>query len=855
MVSRKSGKKASKKGKEKSPSKDVSEKGVEENCSKSSLEREFQTPMMQQYIEIKRAHKDCIIFFRLGDFYEMFLEDAQIGAKVLDITLTGRDRGKDGRVPMAGVPYHAVDSYLPRLVKAGHKVAICEQVGDPESGGLMKREVVRIVTPGTLLNESSLEKKENNYIFSFLVTGKHIGVALADLSTGDFKSAEFKDTSLEQILTDEIFRFMPSECIVTLDDYNNPKILKVLKKNPNLNIYFYEDASFYIDNAENTLLEHFEVKDLSGFGLKEKTAAQKASALLLGYLYSTQKGKVSHISKISLLQRKDHVSLDQSTVINLEIFKTLRDGSKKGSLVGFLDQMQTSMGGRLLRSWLRSPLMETKTLEERYDLIDYYLQNLDSYEKLREMLCEIADIERILSRVSVGIGNPIDLVSLKSSVNMALNVREVVESALPPLTKAHKKLVADISPKLQDLVDYIEKRLIAEPPLDPKNGGFIKEGVDSRLDDLRKKILGSRDFVENLEEQQREETGIASLKVKSNKVYGYYIEVTKTNLDQVPDHYVRKQTLVNSERFITPELKRHEALILKAEEKIKDLEYELFLEIVEEVLSYNAFLQQASQAIATLDCLLNFTKFALEKDFHRPNLTSSGEIKINQGRHPVVEDLLPLGEFNPNDTVLNQKDHQLLILTGPNMSGKSVYIRQVAVIMLLAQIGCFVPAASAEITPVDRIFVRSGASDMISSGISTFMLEMIEAAYILNNATSNSLIIMDEIGRGTSTYDGISLAWSIASYLVTQKDLKPKTLFATHYHELCDLEKKFPDSIKNFQVLVQEDAEGEPIFLHKVTEGPAGHSCGIAVARLAGVPEEVTKKAEEVLKRLEGRGV
>ena len=827
----------------------------EKNSEEQKPKREFSTPMMQQYMEIKEQYPDCIIFFRLGDFYEMFLEDAKLGAKVLDIALTSRDRGKDGRVPMAGVPYHAVDSYLPRLVKAGHKVAICEQMEDSSSGGLMKRDVVRVVSPGTLLNESSLEKKENNYIFSLYIQSGNIGVAIADLSTGDFQAQEFDDLPLEKVLSEEIFRFSPAECIVSLDDYNNPEILKALKQDSNLNIYFYDKASFYLDNSKETLKEHFKVKDLAGFGLKDKEAAQKASSLLLGYLYSTQKGKVEHISKISLVKRKEFVSLDQATLMNLEIFRTLREGSKKGSLIGYLDKTATSMGGRLLRSWLRAPLKDAEILNQRYDFVDFYLDNVDEYEVLKELLAEVADIERILSRLSVGIGNPVDLVSLKASLKVVFKLKDLIGASSSVLTKQHQDILENISPRLQEVIDYLDSRIQEEPPLDPKKGGFVKSGVDKELDELRKRILGSKGFLENLQEVEQKETGIDSLKVKSNKVYGYYIEITKTNLDQIPDHYVRKQTLVNSERFITPELKKHENLVLKAEEEIHDLEYKLFLETIEEVVCFNKDLQSASKAIATLDCLLNFTTFALKDDFSRPQLTDNGSLEISKGFHPVVKDLLPLGEFNPNDTLLNKKENQILIITGPNMSGKSVYIRQVALIVLLAQIGCFAPAEKLKFSPVDKIFVRSGASDMISSGISTFMLEMIEASYILNNATSDSLIIMDEIGRGTSTYDGISIAWSIASYLVTKEDLKPKTLFATHYHELCDLEEKYPNSISNYQVLVEEDSEGEPVFLHKVVKGRAGHSYGIAVARLAGVPEEVTKKAETVLRRLEKRGV
>lgn len=813
--------------------------------------------MMQQYMKIKEKYSDCIIFFRLGDFYEMFLDDAKLGSSILDITLTSRDRGKDGRIPMAGVPYHALDSYLPRLVKAGHKVAICEQVGDPESGGLMQREVIRVVTPGTLLNESSLDKRENNFIFSLYIHNSVVGVALADLSTGDFYAQEFdlKDSSsLESILSEEVFRYSPSECVLSLEEYNDPAILAALKKDAsvNLNIFFYEEAQFYLDNFRKVLLDHFEVSDLSGFGLKDRDVAQKVSSLLLGYLYTTQKGSVEHISKVSLLKSADYVGLDRSTVLNLELFKTLHEGTKKGSLVGFLDKTFTAMGGRMLRSWIRNPLKSVPVLEDRYDLIDYYLQNPSKLDTLASLLPQVSDIERILSRLSVGIGNPADLVNLKTSLETTFEIKEALKAS-ENSTALHESLSDNISTDLEELTAYIEETIVDSPPIDTKNGGIVKSGVNEDLDKLRERISGSKDYIESLEESQKKETGISSLKVKFNKVYGYYIEVTKANLEMVPDSYIRKQTLVNTERFITPELKEHENLILTTEEKINELEYSLFLGAVSKVLDYTSQIQNASFAVGTLDCLLNFTHFALNAGFTRPVLLDDGTIEIKQGRHPVVEDFLPLGSFNPNDTLLNKDSHQLLILTGPNMSGKSVYIRQVALIVLLAQIGCFVPAKQARITPVDKIFVRSGASDMISSGISTFMLEMTEAAYILNNATSESLIIMDEIGRGTSTYDGISIAWSIASYLVNGS-IRPKTLFATHYHELCALEEKYPDAIKNYQVLVQEDSQKEPIFLHKVVEGAAGHSYGIAVARLAGVPAEVTEEAKEVLERLEKRG-
>ncbi|MBP8960991.1 DNA mismatch repair protein MutS [Patescibacteria group bacterium] len=837
------------------------------------MSNNFATPMMQQYSQIKEKYPNCIIFFRLGDFYEMFMEDAKIGAEVLDITLTSRDRGKDGKIPMAGVPYHAVDSYLPRLVKAGYNVAICEQVGTPNGNNLMQREIVRVVTPGTLLTEGCLDKRENNYIFSVVYTqqknpknGHLVGISLADLSTGEFFVQEFElgeKSQLEEILKNTVYKFSPTEAILDAQAYNDPEILHFVKSDNNLSVSFFAQADFYLNSSEKILKEHFSVENLASFGIENKKIAQKAGALLLGYMSSTQKSALTHITTISLLNKEGVVSIDPSTMLNLEIFSCLRTGSKKGSLISFLDETRTSMGARLLRSWLRSPLQDMAQLEARYDAVGFFISHVGYYEKLREFLMEITDIERILSRLSVGIGNPLDLKSLESSLNKVLEIKsffsEFSAENLPnSLAQIEEKILLD----LKDLTQYLHRTIKENAPVDIKSGGIICPGVSVELDNLKESISSSKNWLENLEKQQRQETGISSLKVRFNKVYGYYIEVTKANLELVPSNYIRKQTMVGGERFITQELKDHEERILSSEEKINEIELALFMEAVKKTLEYTSHIKEAALAVATLDCYLCFSYFALSKGFVRPLLIETGDIVIEGGRHPVVESLLEVGSFNPNDTFLSQNEKKcpadkgasLLLLTGPNMSGKSVYIRQVAIIVLLAQIGCFVPARSAKITPVDKIFVRSGASDMISLGVSTFMLEMLEVAYILNNATKNSLVIMDEVGRGTSTYDGISLAWSIAEYLISQ-NLGCKTLFATHYHELCALEKKYPEKVVNLSVLVKQDSFGKPVFIHKVVEGPAEHSYGISVAEMAGIPSVVTKEAKKILQDLESRGL
>ncbi len=808
----------------------------------------FQTPMMQQYMHIKEEYPDCIIFFRLGDFYEMFLEDAKLGAEVLDITLTARSRGKDGHIPMAGVPYHAVESYLSKLVRSGYKVAICEQITEPNGGVLVERDVVRIVTPGTVLDEKSLDRKRNNYIVGIDYLDGNFALAAADISTGDFQVTQIETDELESTLLNELSRFGPSEAILRDALYNDPKILKILKTQNDLNIYPFSDWETFSTDSHEHLKNHFDLKTLKGLGIEDHSISSQAASALLGYLKHTQKDRVSHIKKVSYYHPEEYVILDKSTIRNLEIFSTLRDKERRGSLVSILDKTVTSMGGRLLRSWLVKPLSSSKEINKRLDVVEVFLKKAEIRNDARNLLKEIADIERILSRLATGLGNARDLISLKHSLVKATEVKKAVKGIEVGLIKNFNQ---SFSKQVDTVIKSIENTIVEEPPFDIKEGGLINEGIHKRLDELRKKTGKSKSWIAELEKTEKKRTGIGSLKVKFNKVFGYYIEISKSNLDNVPESYIRKQTLVNAERFITPELKEHEDIILEANEEINRIELDIFHATVALVLNGVTELQNLAYNLAVLDVLLSFSELAEKNRYSKPKFVTTGDINIVDGRHPVVEQLLDSSAFVPNDVNLNPGDHQLLIITGPNMAGKSVYLRQVAIIVLMAQIGCYVSAKSAEISLVDRIFVRSGASDVISSGLSTFMVEMVETAYILNNATKDSLIVMDEIGRGTSTYDGISIAWAVAEYVVIHS--KAKTLFATHYHELQSLEDKF-EQIKNYQVCVKQEGD-DLVFVHKVVPGGASHSHGVAVASLAGVPEVVTNNAVDILENLEARSM
>ncbi len=812
---------------------------------------DFSTPMMKQYREIKKQYPDCLLFYRMGDFYELFMEDAHIGAQVLNITLTSKSGGKDGKIPMAGVPYHAADTYLTKLVKAGYKVAICEQLSPPNKKGLVERDVVRIVTPGTLLDENVLSKKENNYIISVCIENGILAIAAADLSTGYFAATQMAYTDLQTVLQEELSKLHPSECILPQDLYNDTRFLKLLAVEKNMNIFPFSDWNIYTSDATKVLKKHFHLTTLESFDIITQLLAQQSAAALLGYLKETQKGTVSHIKKISSLKSEDGLVLDRSTIINLELFSTIRDHDTRGSLLSILDQTITPMGGRLLKQWIKKPLIEKETIEKRLDALAYFLDKSSTTHILRDQLKQIPDIERILSRLSLNLGNARDLVNLKNALQTILQTKLLLQDADSALLKRQSK---NIATDLKKVVSYIDTMIVDEPPIVTREGRMIQPGVSKTLDKLRSIIGKNKSWIIELEKSEKEKTGIGSLKVRYNKVFGFYIEISNTNLHLVPDFYQRKQTLVNGERFVTKELKAHEEIILTAEEKINELEYTLFCDVLNYVLTYTAKIQDAAESIAVLDCISNFAFLSQKQQYTRPTIQTLGEIRIMQGRHPVVEKLLDETPFVPNDVWLDNSNQQLLVITGPNMAGKSVFIRQVAIIILMAQMGCFVPAQSAQISICDQIFVRSGASDVITSGLSTFMVEMVETAHILHNATKNSLIVMDEIGRGTSTYDGISIAWAVAEYLVTTIHPSPKTLFATHYHELQTLEEQYPHYIKNFHMAVIEDS-GEPVFLHTLLPGGASHSFGVAVAKLAGIPESVIEKAYEMLQTLELRDV
>jgi DNA mismatch repair protein MutS len=810
---------------------------------------QFNTPMMQQYKKIKEKYSDCLVLYRMGDFYELFLEDAHIGSKVLNITLTGKSNGKNGRIPMAGVPYHAVDAYLAKLVQAGYKVAICEQLSPPNKKGLVERDVVRVVTPGTVLDEHVLGKKENNHLVCLDIQDNYLLLSCADLSTGFFSTYSKAFTNLYQCIRDEFAKLSSIECIVSPTLYENHEILKILSQENGLNIYPFQEWKAYEHTAEKRIKKHFKVVSLEVFGVHDTRSLSTAS-VLLGYLQQTQKSTLSHVTKITVPKEGDYMILDRASMLNLELFTTIREHNVRGSLYAVLDNTITPMGGRLLRDWIKQPLAKKNMIQTRLDGVEEFVDNNQLLESVRDSLEKINDVERVLSRLAVQLGNARDLIFLKNTLKVMLHMKSQLSEANSEIIKEQRN---SIDTQLRKIIDTIEFTIVEEPPVDVKTGGIIRKDVHTQLDSLRNTVGSSKEWMEELEKKERLRTGIHSLKVKYNKVFGFYIEISKANLHLVPNSYDRKQTLVNGERYVTTELKHHEEIILTTEEKINEIEYSIFLDVVTSTLKSITTIQNAAHSIAVLDCIANFAFIANKNLYTRPTIVNSGEIAIIEGRHPVVEKLLEAQQFVPNDVRLDSTQQQLLI-TGPNMAGKSVFIRQVAIIVLMAHMGSFVPASSAVINTVDRIFVRSGASDVITAGLSTFMVEMVETAYIMHHATQNSLIVMDEIGRGTSTYDGISLAWAIAEYLVTQYKIPPKTLFATHYHELQELEKQYPNKIKNYQMSIADD-NGSPVFLHTLIPGGASHSFGVAVARLAGIPDEIIHRAQAVLHNLEKRQV
>lgn len=789
------------------------------------------TPMMQQYRKLKEQYKDCLLFFRLGDFYELFFEDAVSCSRLLNLTLTKRQTA-----PMCGIPYHAIDSYLGRLTRAGKKVAICEQLSDPSLPGIVKRDVVRVVTPGTTFDERILDKKENRFLISVVFLEKKIGLALCDVTTGIFQVARIEN---EEQLREEIFRLKPAECVVDAAEKTLPEFLKQFEKLPVFPHQFW-------DEPKDFLKKHFGVKDLRGFGIEDFDEVTAAAGLLLDYLVQTQKSDLGHIRPPQLITRGNEMILDETAIRNLEIFESLREGKREGSLISVIDATQTPMGGRTLRSWLMHPLHDKALIDGRLSAVSELIAGASARNEIENLLKGVLDLERLLARLSVGGGSGRDILGIAISLKILEPLGEILRNFKCEFIEDLRRQLGQLT-ALAVLRDKILNSIVEAPPLSVREGGLIKDGVNKELDELRAISREGKGFVSRMQEEEIKKTGINSLKVRFNQVFGYYIEITKANLAAVPPNYTRKQTLVNCERFITPELKEFEEKILGAETKINELEYALFLELKLEVCEAVRQIQQAAAVFGAADTLASFAAVAQRNRFCRPAILDEGEkLEIKNGRHPVVESLAS-GQFVPNDTLLSNENARLMLITGPNMGGKSTYLRQVALIAFLAHAGCYVPAEEAKIPLIDRIFTRVGASDNLVRGQSTFMVEMQEAAQILHYATKNSLIILDEIGRGTSTYDGVSLAWAILEYI--HDKIAAKTLFATHYHELIGVVDKLSHA-ENHSVAVKEEAGGI-VFLYRVAAGAVDRSYGIEVARLAGLPAEVISGAKNILNDLE----
>ncbi|MBI5207708.1 MAG: DNA mismatch repair protein MutS [Candidatus Firestonebacteria bacterium] len=811
------------------------------------------TPLMEQYANIKKNYMDAILFYRVGDFYETFYDDARIASKVLEIALTSKHAGKNILVPLAGIPYHASLIYINKLIKNGYNVAICEQVEDPElAKGIVKREVIRVISPGTAIESSILADKLNNYLVSIIHTEEGVGISKIDISTGEFTVMSLPDTEISR-LGDELQKIYPSECIIGITMLNDPVIQITKKTIPGIKISECDDLYFSRDYAYETLLKHFKTHSLKGFGIDDnETLLIAPSGAIIAYLLEKRKHPLPHVSSIERESFKNFMLLDRYTQRNLELVKSSGEqaGKENTSLLSILDSTITAMGGRLLNRWILQPLLDSCEINKRLDAIEHLYAESLKINEIKNILKDISDLERIIGRIPANYTSPRDLVNLKLSLKkipFLINTIDSLSSIL--LWKQLSNELKQILPILNNIIELIDKNIIDEPPLKIKDGGFIKPGLNQELDELRDIIKEGKNWVGRLENSERERTGIKSLKVKFNNVFGYYIEITKSNLNLAPQDYIRKQTLVNAERFITPALKEYENQILNADDKIKTIEQELFDKLKTEILIYNNEIQIGSNLIAKIDVLNTLANVARINNFTKPIVNDSDIIEIKNGRHPVVECLQIKDSFIPNDTKLNNKENQILIITGPNMAGKSTYIRQVALIVLMAQMGSFIPASFAHIGIVDRIFTRIGASDNIARGESTFLVEMNETSNILHNATSRSLIILDEIGRGTSTFDGLSIAWAVVEYIHNHEKLGTKTLFATHYHELTELSLTLP-GVKNYNIAVKEWNE-EIIFLRKIIEGSADKSYGIQVARLAGLPNKVITRAKEILAELE----
>ena len=811
---------------------------------------ESYSPMMQKYLETKEQYKDCILFYRLGDFYEMFFDDALIASRELEITLTGKDCGQEQRAPMCGVPFHAAEMYVSKLIAKGYKVAICEQLEDPkEAKGIVKRGVIRVVTPGTLIESNMLEERKNNYIMSIYKNGMYFGISVCDVSTGDFYCTEIKDENNFAMCLDEIARFMPAELVINSMLSESEKEIAQIKERFNLYITKYNDKFFSLD--ENELIEKFTIVDTNNkhINIKSGSLYIASSNALVAYLQETQMTNLQHINKIIVYSTSKYMALDINARRNLEITEKIRDKSKKGTLLWVLDKTCTSMGGRHLRRWLNDPLIDSKEINKRLGAVKELKESLILKGEVIDNLKKVYDIERLSGKIAYGNANARDMISLKNSLMKLPEIKRILSDTKSDLLKELYEKLDD----LKDIYKLIDKSIVEDPPMSIKEGGIIKLGYNEEIDKLKKATTEGKNWILQVEADEREKTGIKSLKVGFNKVFGYYIEVTKSYLNQVPDRFIRKQTLTNCERYITEELKNLEEQILGAEEKVVNLEYNEFTKIREEIAKNVKRLQQSANVIATLDVLTSFATVAEDMNYCMPIVNNGDIIDIKGGRHPVIEKMLPSGSFVQNDTFLDNDKNRLGIITGPNMAGKSTYMRQVALITLMAQCGSFVPAQSATIGVVDKIFTRVGASDDLSMGQSTFMVEMMEVATILKEATQKSLIILDEIGRGTSTYDGLSIAWAVAEYIANKENCGAKTLFATHYHELTELEDRI-EGIKNYSIAVKEKGE-DIIFLRKIVPQGTDESYGIHVAKLAGVPRNVLTRANEILRGLERKSI
>ena len=810
------------------------------------------SPMMQRYLETKEQYKDCILFYRLGDFYEMFFDDAIIAARELEITLTGKDCGQEERAPMAGVPHHAAEMYISRLIAKGYKVAICEQLEDPKTAkGIVKRGVIKVVTPGTIIDSNMLEERKNNYIMSIYKTGIYFGISICDISTGEFYSAEIKDQQNFPLLLDELARYNPSELVINSMMAECQEEMSKIRERFDCYITRFQDKFF--DNKIDTLNLRFNIVDTSNKkieNLKEKTLSIPPINALLAYIEQTQMTTLDHLNKITIYQISKYMSLDINARRNLEITEKMRDKSKKGTLLWVLDKTSTSMGGRMLRRWLNDPLIDTLEINNRLNAVKTLKDDMILRGDITDSLKKVYDIERLAGKMAYGNANARDMITLKNSLEKLPKLKQTLANIKESIML--EEIYQNID-ELKDIHDLIEKAIVDDPPMTIKDGGIIKIGYNEEIDKLKTATTEGKNWIVNLEAEEREKTGIKNLKVGFNKVFGYFIEVTKSYLSQVPERYVRKQTLTNAERYITEDLKNLENQILGAEEKVVNLEYNAFIEIREQIAKNIKRLQTTAMAVSELDVLTSFAQVAEDLNYCMPQVDNSGIIDIKSGRHPVIEKMLGAGAFIDNDTYLDKEENRLSIITGPNMAGKSTYMRQVALITLMAQVGSFVPATEAHIGVVDKIFTRVGASDDLSMGQSTFMVEMMEVATILKEATSNSLVILDEIGRGTSTYDGLSIAWAVAEYIADKEKCGAKTLFATHYHELTELENQ-SEGIKNYSIAVKEKGE-DIIFLRKIVRGGTDESYGIHVARLAGVPKAVTQKANEFLRNIEKKNI